>query len=80
MKIEEYKQLSDTLLIIDAATTRQQAYQALQSLKLEQLKAIAAHYKAYAMRPTKRTLTDKIIDQTVGNRLKFEAIRSLNLN
>ena len=80
MKIEEYKQLSEAILIIDSASTRGEAYQALQPLKLAQLKAIAAHYKAHTMRPTKPILTDKIINQTVGNRLKFEAIRSLSLN
>lgn len=60
-------------------SSREDAYDLLKPLKVAELKEIAKVNHVYIQRCNKAQIIEKIVESTVGARLKFEAIRSIDL-
>lgn len=59
--------------------TRQEAYEILSKMKVAELVDVAKIYKVHIPRKNKKEIIERVINSTVGVRLKKEAIRDLEL-
>jgi hypothetical protein len=62
---------------LESATSRDQASATLNSLKVADLKAVAAGVRVAAPAATKAALVKQIVELTVGARLSGDALRAL---
>lgn len=66
--------------MFDHIESRQQAYEMLKGMKVTELKEIAKVNHIYVKQPNKANLIERIVEGTVGAKLRSEAIRTLELN
>ncbi|MNV24909.1 hypothetical protein D3C71_1159880 [compost metagenome] len=72
--------MDSIISIIDTATTREEVEGVLSSCKLLELRKVANYYSIHLGSCTKAMAKERIVDGTIGAKLRSYAIRKINLN